>query len=65
MGQESGEIMTTILSYLFVTSLFCITLAFYIRQMRIQKQNRAFEEALKTSETPIGDRLAREMGLDF
>ena len=57
--------MTIIISYLLVSSLSCIALALYIRQIRIQNRNRAFEEALRVSETPIGDRLAREMGLDF
>ena len=57
--------MTVIISYLAVTSLFIIALALNLRQMRIHKRNRAFEEALRVSETPIGDRLAREMGLDI
>ena len=57
--------MITILSYLLVTSLSCIALALYIRQMRIQRANEAIERAIQGSETPIGDRLAREMGLDL
>jgi hypothetical protein len=57
--------MPVIISYITVTSLSIIALALYIRQMRIQRVNRAIEEALRVSETPIGDRLAREMGLDI
>lgn len=64
--------MAIIISYLLNALFSCIALALYIRKVRldryklaVQRYNRELDEAVRGSDTPIGDRLAREMGLNF
>ena len=61
--------MTVILTYITVCSLGILFLLWnrkhYLQAKSKLAENEAFERKLASSDTPIGDRLAREMGIEL